>query len=62
MGRVHRPRQHAAQEGAAVTPAHVETLRSLGLAELEILDIAQSAAFFSWANRLMLTIGEPFYA
>jgi len=40
----------------------VAKLRSLGLAELEILDIAQSAAFFSWANRLMLTIGEPFYA
>jgi len=51
-----------ARTPSTVTTAHVERLRSLGLADLEILDIAQSAAFFSWANRLMLTIGEPFYA
>ena len=30
--------------------------------DLEILDISQAAAFFSWANRLMLTLGEPYYA
>ncbi|MDU5052497.1 MAG: hypothetical protein E6247_25820, partial [Klebsiella variicola] len=23
------------------------------------LDLLQSAAFFAWANRLMLTLGEP---
>jgi alkylhydroperoxidase domain protein len=43
----------------AATQAHVRRLRELGLEELEILDVAQSAAFFSWANRLMLTLGEP---
>ncbi|HEQ1857489.1 TPA: peroxidase-related enzyme [Providencia alcalifaciens] len=38
----------------------VNQLRSLGLTELELLDLIQSSAFFSWANRLMLTLGEPF--
>jgi uncharacterized peroxidase-related enzyme len=43
----------------AATQAHVARLRQLGLEELEILDVIQAAAFFSWANRLMLTLGEP---
>ena len=42
-------------------PRHVERLRSLGLSELEMLDVAQAGAFFAWANRLMLTLGEPYY-
>jgi alkylhydroperoxidase domain protein/CMD domain protein len=46
----------------AATTEHVARLRELGLADLEILDIAQAASFFSWANRLMLTLGEPYYA
>jgi alkylhydroperoxidase domain protein len=44
------------------TPRHVAALRSLGLSDLEILDVMQAAAFFAWANRLMLTLGEPHYA
>jgi alkylhydroperoxidase domain protein len=43
----------------AATQAHVRRLRELGLEDLEILDAMQAAAFFSWANRLMLTLGEP---
>lgn len=46
----------------AATIEHVARLRELGLSDLEILDISQAAAFFSWANRLMLTLGEPYYA
>ena len=38
---------------------HLERLRALGLTDLEILDAAQASAFFGWANRLMLTLGEP---
>jgi len=38
----------------------IEALRALGLSELELLDLVQSTAFFAWANRLMLTLGEPF--
>ncbi|HEY4026102.1 MAG TPA: alkylhydroperoxidase domain protein [Candidatus Dormibacteraeota bacterium] len=34
-------------------------LRALGYGDLEILDLAQATAFFAWANRLMLTLGEP---
>lgn len=40
--------------------AHIARLREQGLSTLEIVDLAQSAAFFAWANRLMLTLGEPF--
>jgi alkylhydroperoxidase domain protein len=50
-----------ARTPSTATVAQIEKLRALGLSELEILDVAQSAAFFSWANRLMLTLGEPFY-
>lgn len=39
---------------------HISRLREQGLSTLEIVDLAQSAAFFAWANRLMLTLGEPF--
>lgn len=38
----------------------ISALRQLGLSELELLDLIQSTAFFSWANRLMLSLGEPF--
>jgi alkylhydroperoxidase domain protein len=49
----------------AATPARptaesLERLRALGLDTLALLDLVQSVAFFSWANRLMLTLGEPF--
>lgn len=43
----------------AATQNHIQRLRALGLPDLDILDAIQSAAFFSWANRLMLTLGEP---
>jgi alkylhydroperoxidase family enzyme len=29
------------------------------LDELEIADVIHGAAFFNWANRLMLSLGEP---
>ncbi|MEQ1769913.1 MAG: alkylhydroperoxidase domain protein [Devosia sp.] len=37
----------------------IASLRQQGLDDLAILDVIQSAAFFNWANRLMLSIGEP---
>ncbi|MDM4763626.1 alkylhydroperoxidase domain protein [Galbitalea sp. SE-J8] len=40
-------------------PAHVEALRAAGLDDQAIVDVIQSAGFFNWANRLMLSIGEP---
>jgi alkylhydroperoxidase domain protein len=45
-----------------VMARHVARLREIGLSDLEILDIGQAGAFFAWANRLMLTLGEPYYA
>lgn len=38
---------------------HIDRLRSDGLDDLEIADAIHGAAFFNWANRLMLSLGEP---
>ena len=43
----------------AFDATHVERLRAAGLDELEIADVVHGAAFFNWANRLMLSIGRP---
>lgn len=40
-------------------PAHVAALRSAGFDDQAVVDVIQSAAFFNWANRLMLSLGEP---
>ncbi|EKM0362657.1 alkylhydroperoxidase domain protein [Cronobacter turicensis] len=45
---------------ASAGAAHVAALREQGLTDLELLDLVQATAFFAWANRLMLTLGEPF--
>jgi alkylhydroperoxidase domain protein len=37
----------------------VERLRKAGLDDLEISDVIHAAAFFNWANRLMLSLGVP---
>ena len=37
----------------------VDALRAAGLEDLEIVDVVNGAAFFNWANRLMLSLGEP---
>ncbi len=43
----------------AFGPEHVDCLRRSGLDDLAIADVIQAAAFFNWANRLMLSLGEP---
>ena len=45
---------------AKPTPLQISALREQGLDTLALLDLIQSTAFFAWANRLMLTLGEPF--
>jgi len=37
---------------------HIEELRSVGLDDAEIVDVINSASFFNWANRLMLSSGS----
>lgn len=39
--------------------ADVRLLRDVGLGDAEIVDVINGAAFFNWANRLMLSLGEP---
>ena len=43
----------------AFGPEHVARLRRSGLDDLAIADVIHAAAFFNWANRLMLSLGEP---
>jgi alkylhydroperoxidase domain protein len=38
---------------------HIDSLRAQGLDDLAIADVIHGAAFFNWANRLMLSLGEP---
>lgn len=50
----------------AATPINICTnsislLKEGGFSDIEIFDFIQSTAFFAWANRLMLSLGEPFY-
>jgi alkylhydroperoxidase domain protein len=40
-------------------PEHMERLRRAGLDDLAISDVIHAASFFNWANRLMLSLGEP---
>jgi alkylhydroperoxidase domain protein len=54
----------AASVALAATPiafgaAHVARLRAVGLDDAEVVDVIHGAAFFNWANRLMLSLGEP---
>ena len=54
----------AASVSLADTPlafgtADIARLRAAGLDNAEIVDVIGGAAFFNWANRLMLSLGEP---
>ena len=54
----------AASAAITATPAsfdgtHIAALREVGLDDGEIVDVINAAAFFNWANRLMLSLGEP---
>ena len=44
---------------AAFGADEIAGLEAAGLDDLEVLDTILSGAFFNWANRLMLSIGEP---
>lgn len=61
-----QPWSAIAQASAAltVTPSefnaeHIDALRDAGLEDADIVDVINGAAFFNWANRLMLSLGEP---
>lgn len=54
----------AATDALATTPLTLdgdplEGLREVGLTDPEIVDVLSGASFFHWANRLMLSLGEP---
>ncbi|HYS66538.1 MAG TPA: peroxidase-related enzyme [Paraburkholderia sp.] len=43
----------------AVGPESLDALRHAGLDDMQIFDLSHAIAIFAWANRLMLTLGEP---
>jgi MFS family permease len=43
----------------AFGPDNIAELRRAGLDDAEIVDVINGASFFNWANRLMLSLGEP---
>jgi uncharacterized peroxidase-related enzyme len=45
----------------AVDAEAIKRLEAHGLTEPEILDLTHAIAIFAWANRLMLTLGEPVF-
>jgi uncharacterized peroxidase-related enzyme len=45
----------------AVDAEVIKRLEAHGLTEPEILDLTHAIAIFAWANRLMLTLGEPVF-
>ena len=54
----------AAAVALTATPPHfgapeIARLRAAGLDDLEIADVIHATSFFNWANRLMLSLGEP---
>lgn len=49
------------EDPESLSAADLQPLRDLGFSDAQILDIANYAAFFANANRLMLTLGEPVY-
>ncbi|HTR11374.1 MAG TPA: peroxidase-related enzyme [Paraburkholderia sp.] len=45
----------------AIDAASIAALKENGLTQAEILDLSHAIAIFAWANRLMLTLGEPVF-
>jgi alkylhydroperoxidase domain protein len=64
-----RPRRRDVERVVAASVALADTplafgdadiaRRAAGLDDAEIVDVIGGAAFFNWANRLMLSLGEP---
>lgn len=48
-----------AQTPPRLNSAHIQALQDEGLDALELADVIHGSAFFNWANRLMLSLGEP---
>lgn len=47
------------QTPSSFSVIHIDALREVGLSDEEIEDVISAASFFNWANRLMLSLGEP---
>jgi uncharacterized peroxidase-related enzyme len=45
----------------AIDGTSIDALTDAGLTHHEVLDLSHAIAIFAWANRLMLTLGEPVF-
>lgn len=45
----------------SATTAQVDRLRAEGLGDAELTDLVAATSFFAWANRLMLSLGDPYW-
>ncbi|WP_114814897.1 peroxidase-related enzyme [Paraburkholderia kururiensis] len=45
----------------AIDGESIDALAQVGMTHAEILDLSHAIAIFAWANRLMLTLGEPVF-
>ena len=45
----------------SIDAASIAALEAVGLTHEEVLELTHSIAIFAWANRLMLTLGEPVF-
>ncbi|UED85114.1 peroxidase-related enzyme [Streptomyces profundus] len=45
----------------SATTAQVDRLRAEGLTDAELTDLVAATAFFAWPNRLMLSLGAPYW-
>jgi len=43
----------------AADDSDILALRAVGLTDPEIIDVTHAIAIFAWANRLMMSLGEP---
>lgn len=44
-----------------IDSSSIDALIEAGLTQAEIFDLSHAVAIFAWANRLMLTLGEPVF-
>ena len=56
---IRKPRLHSPKLRSRLDAEHIEALSEAGLDDADIVDVINGAAFFNWANRLMLSLGEP---
>jgi len=59
LGRDHRGVDRLDRDPHCLRRRARSALREVGLDDLAISDVIHGGSFFKWANRLMLSLGQP---